>query len=79
MTVAVLPTRAPVEALVHKYVYSFGNGLGVPPPANTETEPSAVKQSDEGTEDVKDVTCVGDVIVNVPVAEHPFASNAFTM
>ena len=79
MTVAVLPTRAPVEALVHKYVYSFGNGSGVPPPAITETEPSGVIQSEEGTEDVKDVNCVGVVMVNVPVAEHPFPSNPFNI
>ena len=79
MTVAVLPTRAPVEALVHKYVYSFGNDPGVPPPAITETEPSGVTQSEEGIEEVKDVTCVGIIMVNVPVAAQPFASNPFTI
>ena len=79
MTVAVLPTRAPVEALVHKYIYSFGNGLGVPPPATTETEPSGVTQSDDGIEDVKDVPSAGIVMINVPDAAHPFASIPFSI
>ena len=74
-----LPTSTPVEVFVHKYVYSFGNGPGVPPPATTETEPSGVTQSDEGTEDVKMFPAMELVMVNVPVATHPFASIPFTI
>ncbi len=51
---------------------------GVPPPAITDTEPSAVKQSVEGTDEVEAVTCEGSVMVNVPVAAQPFASTPIT-